>query len=96
MWSPNQPIPYAIDPSLYYLTGLVNQAIQFWTQNTCLSFTNNPNAFNRLRIYKGDGCWSYVGKQPTWASQDVSIGDGCDTLGTVCHEIAHALGFYHT
>ncbi|WKX94255.1 hypothetical protein Q1695_011480 [Nippostrongylus brasiliensis] len=80
MWSPNQPIPYAIDPSLYYLTGLVNQAIQFWTQNTCLSFTNNPNAFNRLRIYKGDGCWSYVGKQPTWASQDVSIGDGCDTL----------------
>ncbi|RCN35171.1 astacin [Ancylostoma caninum] len=61
-----------------------------------MHFQQNANAFNRLRIYKGSGCWSYVGKQYSWASQDVSIGDGCDSLGTVCHEIAHALGFYHT
>ncbi|EYC27726.1 hypothetical protein Y032_0008g150 [Ancylostoma ceylanicum] len=96
MWDPNRPIPYYIDPSLYRSTAVVNQAIKFWTDNTCLSFTPNSNAFNRLRIYKGNGCWSYVGKQYSWASQDVSIGDGCDNLGTVCHEIAHALGFYHT
>ncbi|KAK6012442.1 astacin [Ostertagia ostertagi] len=50
---------------------------------------------NRLRFYYGTGCWSYIGKQASWTSQDISIGNGCNSLGTVAHEIAHALGFYH-
>ncbi|KHJ88107.1 astacin [Oesophagostomum dentatum] len=51
---------------------------------------------NRLRFYRGNGCWSYIGKQPTWTSQDISIGSGCEYHGTITHEIGHALGFYHT
>ncbi|KAK6733906.1 hypothetical protein RB195_017584 [Necator americanus] len=44
MWDPNTPIPYYIDPSLYNTVGLINQAIKFWTDNTCLSFTLSTSA----------------------------------------------------
>ncbi|KAK6023365.1 astacin, partial [Ostertagia ostertagi] len=95
-WNPNYAIYYTIDNSLpsSYVT-LIRQAIQFWTSNTCLRFQENPSGMNRLRFYYGTGCWSYIGKQASWTSQDISIGNGCNSLGTVAHEIAHALGFYH-
>ncbi|EPB70293.1 astacin [Ancylostoma ceylanicum] len=78
------------------VVALIRQGIQYWTANTCMSFRENPNGNNRLRFYAGSGCWSYVGKQPAWTSQDISIGNGCNNLGTVTHEIGHALGFFHT
>ncbi|KAK6034364.1 astacin [Cooperia oncophora] len=100
-WSPSYPIYYTLDSSLPSSTvslipGPRAKAIQFWTTNTCMNFQENPSGNNRLRFYRGTGCWSYIGKQPSWTSQDISIGSGCDILGTVAHEIGHALGFYHT
>ena len=38
-------------------------------------------------------CYSWVGKQTR--EQRISIGRGCERMGTVVHEILHALGFFH-
>lgn len=38
-------------------------------------------------------CFSSVGM--TGLAQVISIGVGCERLGTVCHEMMHAIGIYH-
>ena len=38
-------------------------------------------------------CYSSVGKQGY--RQDISIGNGCERLGTVIHEMMHTIGFVH-
>lgn len=42
-------------------------------------------------------CWSAVGRS-YWldgVGQELSLGSGCDNVGTAIHEIMHALGFWH-
>ncbi|KTG40559.1 hypothetical protein cypCar_00043056 [Cyprinus carpio] len=39
-------------------------------------------------------CYSMVGNR-RMGKQNLSIGAGCDSLGTVEHELLHALGFWH-
>ncbi|XP_047144857.2 uncharacterized protein LOC101241697 isoform X2 [Hydra vulgaris] len=41
-----------------------------------------------------DGCWSYVGKQST-EKQQIGIGYGCNTKGTILHEMLHSMGVLH-
>ncbi len=64
--------------------------MDFWESSTCVSFTEVPTSSrgeeangqkSKLQIFKGDGCWSYVGKIYVWDSQEVSIGDGCEHVG---------------
>ena len=39
-------------------------------------------------------CWSYIGYGGS-SEQEVSIDQGCESVGVVAHELLHALGFFH-
>ena len=46
---------------------------------------------NYISVYKGSGCWSYVGRQG--GRQYLSLGTGCaSSVGVVIHEFMHAIG----
>ncbi|KAK5982563.1 Zinc metalloproteinase [Trichostrongylus colubriformis] len=54
----------------------------------------SSNTKDRIRVLKGKGCWSYVGK--LGGIQELSLGVGCASIDKASHEIGHALGFFHT
>ena len=45
-------------------------------------------------FYLSFSCWSYVGFLGR-NSQQISLASDCLKIGTVMHEIIHALGFHH-
>jgi hypothetical protein len=45
-----------------------------------------------VEFFRGDGCWSYIGRQG--GRQQISLGIGCD-FGAAVHEIGHAAGLWH-
>ncbi|XP_049300732.1 zinc metalloproteinase nas-1 isoform X1 [Anopheles funestus] len=75
---------------------LIEQAINEYHQKTCIRFVPRMGETNYVSFESSDsGCWSSVGmiggKQPV----NLQI-PGCTTLvGTVMHEMMHALGFLH-
>ncbi|WKY09746.1 hypothetical protein Q1695_002249 [Nippostrongylus brasiliensis] len=70
------------------------KAAKLWRDNTCIDIYEDRRAREAIRVIRGRGCWSNVGK--TRGIQDLSLGQGCDTTGIAAHELGHALGFYHT
>uniref|UniRef100_A0A914UHL9 Zinc metalloproteinase n=1 Tax=Plectus sambesii TaxID=2011161 RepID=A0A914UHL9_9BILA len=87
-------IPYFLDASLTAeKITVIQAAIKLWEDKTCLKFQRNGAGANSLLFFNGVGCYSYIGM--IGGQQPVSIGDGCQFLGTAAHEIAHALGFFH-
>ena len=51
------------------------------------------NAIGTCRLFLLSRCYSYVGV--VGGAQRVSIGSGCEDMGTVLHEMFHALGRWH-
>ncbi|ODM95436.1 Zinc metalloproteinase nas-13 [Orchesella cincta] len=43
----------------------------------------------------GTGCASYIGKQTKSGAQIISLDTNCVSVGTIIHEMIHALGFLH-
>ncbi|KHJ94698.1 astacin [Oesophagostomum dentatum] len=70
------------------------KAAKQWHENTCINFAENPKAPKRIQVMVETGCWSYVGNQHK--VQPLSLGLGCDTVGTAAHELGHAIGMFHT
>ncbi|KHJ41808.1 astacin [Trichuris suis] len=75
-------------------SNVIEAGLQKWRETTCLKFIRNDQyTGDRIQYIKGSGCYSSVGR--LGGKQQVSIGTGCERVGTVCHETSHALGVWH-
>ena len=69
-----------------------------FSESTCVNFIKIESAEsaaefkNRIKIIRGGGCWSYVGRQ--MEVQPLSLDFGCADWVTL-HEGMHALGWWH-
>ncbi|XP_061177246.1 uncharacterized protein LOC133185975 [Saccostrea echinata] len=70
------------------------RAMEHISNKTCIVFKKkrkkNPDF---VRFISEPGCWSNVGR--VGGLQNLSLGYGCEKVGTAVHEINHALGFWH-
>ncbi|XP_055943073.1 astacin-like metalloprotease toxin 5 [Argiope bruennichi] len=62
--------------------------------NSCLRFVPRTHEKDYIKIIKESGCWSLWGRAGN-GEQPLSIGAGCQALGTIVHELMHAIGFGH-
>ncbi|XP_041483293.1 dorsal-ventral patterning tolloid-like protein 1 [Lytechinus variegatus] len=91
---PNGTIPYTIDVDFDNETkDLLLKSMRHWMDHTCLQFIPRTNQTHYVRFLFGVGCCSSVGRQG--GAQNVSLGHGCMTFGTMIHEIGHVIGFWH-
>nr|XP_057933855.1 low choriolytic enzyme-like [Doryrhamphus excisus] len=81
---------YSFSDRITIIRGLLS-----FYKDTCIRFTKRRWWHrNYLYFFPGSGCWSYLGRQSR--GQAISLQkNGCVYLGTVQHEILHALGFHH-
>ncbi|XP_031559636.1 zinc metalloproteinase nas-6-like isoform X2 [Actinia tenebrosa] len=88
-------IPYVISKGIAPKTRReIKKGIRHWRRKTCLHFRHKrTNDTDYIKFVNEPGCWSYVGR--AGGEQKISIGAGCEFVGTVIHEIGHAVGFWH-
>ncbi|XP_013421046.1 uncharacterized protein LOC106181263 [Lingula anatina] len=93
------PIKYVFEHLAYSTAekNAIRAGIAHWESNTCLEFveytSENWLAGKYLKFQRSGGCSSYIGSHLT--AQKISIDTGCFDVGTVTHELGHALAFWH-
>lgn len=93
---PGAVVPYDIDPAMPDQKRVLD-GIAHWEARTHLTFPRRTAANaamypDYVRFFDGDGHYSMVGRQG--GKQDISIDTG-GTVGTVVHELGHAIGLWH-
>jgi len=94
LW-PNGVIPYVFDSDTFSAADKTKIANAFATYaaKTCLRMVPRTTETGYVKIIRGGGCYSYVGR--TGGAQPVSLGYGCVYERIVIHEFMHASGFFH-
>ncbi|XP_018410804.1 PREDICTED: meprin A subunit beta-like [Nanorana parkeri] len=88
-------VPYYLEDSLSInAKGVILKAFERFRLKTCINFKPWSGEKNYISVFKGNGCYSYVGNQQI-GKQMLSIGTGCDNVEIVQHKLLHALGFLH-
>lgn len=91
----NATVPYVFASDIAPLSkSVIRKAIREIENKTCINFRRKRlRDEDYIRFISEPGCWSSVGR--VGGEQKVSIGPGCERIGTAIHEISHALGFWH-
>lgn len=48
-----------------------------------------------IKVIRGDGCFSFIGRQSNVMFQYLSLGKNCFTIGIIAHQFMHALGILY-
>lgn len=83
----------------------IRSAMENWTAYTGMTFQDCQDERDccascgqYVNFQKGEGCWSYVGRQPEstcgFGGQTLSVASECSE-GNIMHEIGHAVGLLH-
>ena len=105
-WSGQQSAGRTIIP--YYLSNSYNDnqkatirtaVAQLSSWIDCIEITEISEAdssrySNKIHVYPGGGCWSYLGMIRS-SKQDLSLASNCLKTGIIQHEFIHALGKYN-
>ncbi|KAJ8376844.1 hypothetical protein SKAU_G00074240 [Synaphobranchus kaupii] len=88
-------VPYYLEGSLEInAKGVILKAFEQYRLKTCINFKPWKGETNYISVFKGNGCYSFVGNRQM-GRQALSIGSNCDHIATIEHEFLHALGFWH-
>jgi len=88
-------IKYYINPLVGGASNAIALAIGDYEKYTCLRFSKQSIKPQGPHLYftTGTGCSSPVGRLDK--GNDIKLARGCWHKGTVIHEMAHSLGFFH-
>ncbi|XP_038060473.1 protein SpAN-like [Patiria miniata] len=97
-------IPYEIDDNFgQEIRTTIQQAMDLWEENTCITFreytpevAEELGTEHRVLFEKASaGCVSWVGMINHFP-QTISLSEErCNYMGTIAHEIGHAVGWHH-
>lgn len=59
----------------------------------CVHFQEKTTQHDYVYIQPNTGCHSKIGR--SGGAQELSLGSGCTSKGTIMHELTHAMGFWH-
>ncbi|GIY27660.1 astacin-like metalloprotease toxin 1 [Caerostris darwini] len=91
LW-PDGIVPYKMDHALDYNQSTIKRAMKTIEKYSRIRFIERTHEDPFLKITQANGCFFSKGNidRPR-----LSLGIGCESFGTVLHELLHAIGFHH-